>query len=320
MSSMLPNPTPHLNGAKTLIRYFCLATRKLVRHRVPKGVDPDAYLLTYLQTYQPEPKPKHPNLIQLMLDNYASLNPQKRTEQSYRYACRKALAFRPDGHYTPLITQALAQHLLESGLHPASVKNVISCLRSLWLNLYTMEIVTGGNPFMIRLRLKTKSKTRFEPVSDEKVDALVADLETTAKPEVVNAVLIIANGAVRPGEFAKLKPEHYRDGGIEIPAEIAKSGRPRFVRLPPGLGYQPVDIKDVRQAIRESFAKFGIPYGRNGSSLYSLKHTVARRIYRESRSTEAVQAYCGHQSISSTEHYLRGVATEHGAGSLRRVV
>jgi integrase len=237
------------------------------------------------------------------------------TNENYRWACRRALDYLPVGGYTPKTVREMALHYLANGLHRNSVRVLVSALRSLWQYLYTDELVTGSNPFAIKLDLPKQGKTRFEPLTPEQATAVLEDLTAAGETEAVHAVLVVANGAVRPKELAELRPEDYRDGGVWIRAEVAKTGVGRFVHLPPGVGYCAVHLPRVRRAVRAAFERQGIAWGRGGSSLYSYKHTGARLVFERTQSVEAVQRFCGHTSIQSTESYLRNIVHHGGGGS-----
>ncbi len=182
-----------------------------------------------------------------------------------------------------------------------------------------------------------------ELLTPEEVRGLLAACSATAPTGIRNRALVVIlyRAGLRLDEALTLLPcdvdiaagvvhvgarsgGHAREAGIDV-AALAIVGRWLEVRTALGLGAEaplfctlsggPVHPAYVRQLLPRLAEKAGI---RKRVHAQGLRYTHAAELAAEGMPAELIQAQLGHESLASTDRYLRRMSRGERLGALRR--
>lgn len=288
-----------LRRNNTTVRYWINGEPPKER-RVPKNANPFDFLEQVRRELQAKFAPNIYDLLESEIENFLKVTTQK----TYRYAIKIAREHNPPGDWTKSKAANFALTLHEKGYTKKSVDLIFTALRSLWNWAETHERINQSNPFNCKYRLPINEPTRFAPLTEKQLSDLKKELENDK--EALNLINLIEFTMIRPAEIERLKPEHYNAENctILVPADLAKNNRARLIFYPSSLDIRPPKhtVEVIRKRIHRAMRKIGIKVGKHGSSLYSIKHTSAKRLLEKSN-LETVKNQAGHLSIVSTEAY-----------------
>ncbi len=184
-----------------------------------------------------------------------------------------------------------------AGLKPATVNRRLAILRRVarlahrkwrWL-----EHDEAG-----RISLLPGEESRYVQATPAEADKLMA----AARGRTREAILWATMTGLRAGELVGLQPENFKNGSIVLTK--TKTGKPRMVPLPKGLGASsfPYGLTgtELGKAFREARGKAGMPW----LQFRDLRRTFGSWIIQKTQSIALAQDLLGHTTpVITRKHY-----------------
>lgn len=200
----------------------------------------------------------------------------------------------------PDVASKLAADGLASGLKPASVNRYLSILK----RCANLALKWGWTDKALGARVEKLpgEESREVFLTREQVKALFEHCDTD---EFRDFVTFVALTGLRRGEALRAQPGNLHDGHLVLPSRT-KSGKPRFVALPP----QAAEIAERRlpwklelSPLRQEWERVRAAAGLPGLRMHDLRHTFASWMVRGSIPLTALRDLLGHSSLAVTSKY-----------------
>ena len=284
----------------------------------------------YINTPAPEPVQLPSPIVQVLQHIEKELqNIRPRTRANYLQAASKFIQYL-QSHYPGIreiqdITHEAATGFLATQCQrPASQNSFIRSLKAVFSSIAKSHNMKH-NPFQ-KVALLREIPTANTPYTIAEARNIM-QVAAARHPALFLAIAFEYYAFMRPNEIRMLQRKHIdlETMTLTIPGRIRKRGRTTTIPIHYDLGIllggrvQGLDwedwIFDNGQGMPVNRFYFATAWSRikkeldirTGQTLYSFKHTGAINLYQATKDVYLVSRMCGHQDISTTEIYLRGL-------------
>ena len=165
----------------------------------------------------------------------------------------------------------------------------------------------------IEYRKEPENRTRFLSTFEEQ--ALLDFYTETQQADLVKLLILAIDTGMRQGELLKVKLSHCKNGLIQLPGHICKSGKPREIPMTDRVKSLIDTIPKTQDKLFEGWTKDRVRHawdaGRRHLGLqddkqfvfHALRHTFCSRLVQKGVNLQIVSKLAGHGSLSVTMRY-----------------
>lgn len=246
-------------------------------------------------------------------DRYWKSSRSPKTARINAEACLRALGeFTSPRAVTEQAVDAMLVVFESEGISDSTINRRISALSK----MLTFALDRGYIDRKPKMERRKEPVNRIRYLSEGEEEELIAYYRHIAQPDMADLVVLAVDTGMRQGELLKFTPMHCRNGLIQLPGSMTKSGKPRDIPMT----HRVAKIIHQRSEggtgrIMEGWTKDMVRHywdsGRRHLGLmtdpqfvfHAMRHTFCSRLVQRGVPIQVVSELAGHSTIQMTMKY-----------------